>query len=354
MKIWWYFVVISLAAACGPDEKADAENNGIIVINNDGSNNDTANNDTSNNNNATSNNGPGGGGTNVATNNTPEPGTTAADVKAGLTAPSVAHDLGEGLLSLGAAAVFEASIQANGGTALVTTGTLTQQGQAFTYSATPNDRLRVAWSDGAPTDFWVTAFVGNFDGDANYFVTHDHTVELRAARDGVADVSVSSQRMSGSTSASLAGSFTLDGVEYEVNASETGTYSASADFGTAEYESQTRFTGSITGSNGFSQTLDESFRFKLLNEVTNSDREAASTWTAGGKQYTLEGFRVRWEELSGNANPTDYWIAQGDVYEDGTLIGQVSYETNTLWISIFVQIGAEKIELYRFTLRQQQ
>lgn len=351
MKKFLVIVAALGAASCGNTTEKDDENNGVIVINNGASNNGMANNVTPNNgaqNNTVAPN-------NAAPNNAPQMGEQATAVRSGLTTPSAARDAGSALAEVSVYAVFEASIQATGGQQLVTTGTLTQNGQAFTYSASPNDRLRIVWSDGPPTDYIITAFDGDFTVEPDSFLLRDHVVKFRAIREGLADVEVSSEEQSGRRAAAITGTLVHEGVTYTANLSEVGTSVSDIDssIGAAEYESETLMEGTISADNGFEQTVREYFRFKMTNSVTNDDRRAESQWVVNGKTYTLEGLRIRFEEYDGWPNPTDYWIVEGNVYEDGVLIGQAGYDYNDLWIEIFIDVGGERIELYNFQRRQE-
>lgn len=326
-------VLTLILAACGAD---DDDNNTVIVVNADsgGEVNST-------------NQGPGGsGGTNVVANG--EPGTRAFDIRAGITAPASARQLRDEIRVIGVSAVFEATNQANGGQQLVFTGTLTQQGQQFVYSTGPSDSLRIVWSEGAPTDFYFTALDGDFNVSPDRFVQRTHNIQLRAAREGLLDMTLNSQKQSGQEGFSLQGWANLQGVRFQFNVNETGTYRSSSDFGAAEYESETNLTGTVTADNGYEQEVQEYFRFELVNDVTNDDRISNSTWTANGKRYQLDNLRVRFEQIRGYPNVNDYWLIEGNLYEDDVLIGQAGWEANDLFISIFMLVGDEKIELYNF------
>ena len=284
-------------------------------------------------------------------------GSRAASVKAGLAAPDAAYDAGVGSLSLATEAVFFASI-VNGGAAVVATGTLNQQSptQPFTYSAAPNDKLVIAWAQGAPTEFVITQFAGDFSRDARHFVNSDHLVVFSVRREGVLDIAMQSQRIGGQSATTLTGTIILDEVAYALNLALAGTYSSSADVSVSRHESNERFTGTMSADNGFSANIDETHYFKLVlfeNVITNRDRTANNRWTFGGKTYTLQGVRLRHEELNGWANPSDYWIIQGGVLEDGALVGAVGFEENDLWISIYIEVDGERIEIERFLKPQE-
>lgn len=231
-------VVAGMMAACGPGEAANDDD--VIVINN-GENGAMVNNDQNgmNQNNGTQNT------TTGTENNTP--GTQSFNVRSGITTPGVARELRDEVLLIGVAGVFEASNQATGGQQLVTTGTLTQQGQQFSYAAGPDDKLRIVWSEGPPTDLYVTALQGDFEAAPENFVLRPHNIQLRAVRDDLLDISISSQRESGQESSTLRGTVTLEEVTYDFDVNETGTYKSSADLGAPEHDSETNLVGTVTG-----------------------------------------------------------------------------------------------------------
>lgn len=339
MKNW--VGVVLILAACGPST-TDKKNGDPVVINNSQT---------------TGNNGQNNPTGNNASNNVPDPSSRAGQVRAGLAIPDAAYDAGVGSLTLGSEAVFLASQLAAGGQELVTTGTLTQQGQTeqFEYSASPNDRLRIAWSDGAPTDFVVTAFDGDFTGSASGFVNNDHIVEMQVSRENLVDIQLSSQRQNGQSSATLGGTLTEAGVTYTLNLQLGGTYSSQVEITSAEHESSEQFVGTISGSDGFEASVNETHFFKLLqfeNLVTNRDRTSNNTWTVDGAAYALDGVRIRYETKNGWANPSDYWIVEGAVLEEGAVIGQVAYEVNELLIELFIEVDGERIELETFQREQ--
>ncbi len=334
----WLSVVLAGCGGTDGDGKDPVDE--PIVINNGEENNGGA-----TNNGAPNNGAPNNG---VVLNNG-EGTVVEANVKMGILAPSTARSTGIELVQLGVSAVFEASIQANGGTQLVATGTLTQSGQSFTYSATPADRLRIVWAEGPPTDLYVENLQGDFSGDANLLISRDHLVTVRAVREGFVDLEVESRQQGGQLVRTAAGSLTSEGVTYTVDLSESGTFSSEVEITYSNYDSDTSFSGTISGDNGFSQQVQERFVYKQVNDVTNDDRAIESTWSVGGDDYSLTDARIRFEQRSGRIHLSDYWIIQGTVLRNGAPIGQINYELTDVYLSIFVEVGSERIELYRFT-----
>ena len=60
------------------------------------------------------------------------------------------------------------------------TGTLTQVGNNFAYSATPNNRLRVVWSDGVVYEFNITPFQGSLASGSRAFYKGNHLLQFSA------------------------------------------------------------------------------------------------------------------------------------------------------------------------------
>lgn len=275
----------------------------------------------------------------------------------GLSVPSVVRQTGEVAVSVGTEAVFAASIISTQGQQIVATGTLTQGTNGnFTYVASPSDRLRISWSNGASTDFFITQLQGDFSRDATHYVNSDHALSIRMTEGDSVDVTVQSSRLNGQWSASLEGFITLNDVKYTADLSQSGTYSSSVDSSYIEYVSSDAMRGTISSTEGFSADVDESNQFKFAmfdNGVTNETRTVNNRWTADGHDYAISNAMVRFETLNGWANPSDYWVVQGTVLRDGEAYGQLELEVTEAWIAIFLVVGSERLEVERF-LRYQE
>ena len=273
----------------------------------------------------------------------------------GFDAPSEAHDAGDAGVMLTLEAVAVASVAA-GGVQLVTTGTLTQTGASFQYAATPTDRLVIAWSDATTTELFITQLDGNLDAETSEdFLSDDHTVTARVVRAGVADFTVSSSKSGGTRSGTILGMVAVQGVDYQVDLSETGTTTSDVGGSSVDYESESSMTGTITAT-GFSLVAQETYWFHSVvfdRAIVNRSRTANSAWTVDGVEYRLDGLYIRTATTDSWPDDDDYWRAEGTVTEDGVLVGQVAFEEDALKIDVVLQLtGGGTIQLDRF-LKQQ-
>lgn len=324
--------IFLIATACGPGEKDER----VIVIN------------------ATPNN--------MTPNGMPNNGTPMSEqdraIIDGFTAPADAHGAAEGALSLTLEAVVQASIQGSAGQTLVTTGTLTQSGQQFTYSPSPADRLVVAWAEGPATEIYVQQLDGNFEASStDAFFSDNHVVTARIVRDGLADFEVASAKNGGGREGAIRGTIVEGGVSYEVDLQEAGTTQSDVDVTGSTHESESAMTGTITAP-GLSLNAQETFRYKLTivdNAVENRTRTANSSWTYGGKQYALNDAVIRIATFNGYPDEFDYWIVQGTITEDGVVVGELSYEYDDVRIDIILRTASgEKVLIERFLRYQEQ
>ncbi|MBN2007963.1 hypothetical protein JW960_01310 [candidate division KSB1 bacterium] len=275
----------------------------------------------------------------------------AATAKAGYGASDFVRTSATDGASLCAEAVWEASLQ-NGGQ-LVTTGTLTQSGQNFIYNSTPNNKLLVKFSNGTQIEFMISAFNGDFSSTASNFLENDHQFFFSAKAEGSMNLQVQSLQNGGTKQAVVSGTIIYENTSYTVNMTEQGSYTSSVDVGSAEYEVQEQTTGTITAS-GFNLTINEQYRYKSIyvdNFVENIDRVVNNSWTQDGVNYALNNVRVR--KAFFNTKPSEldsYWIVQGTLIENGSVIGQMGAETTALKLQIFMQLPDEKVILEEYLL----
>ncbi len=250
----------------------------------------------------------------------------------GITIPQQTYQGGEDAVSLGTQAVFLAS-ELNGGQTLITTGTLTQTGNTFTYSATPTDRLRVVFTNGSTMEFIISAMNGDFSGDEDWFLQNDHQFVLQVIIPGSMDVQISTVFSGGSLQNTLNGTMTIEGVTYQANITEAGTVQFSINGSLAMFDRIEALTGSITGPD-FSMTVNNHhWYYSIYNAndtsfAVNRTRDYNSTWNIGGVNYGAQNIRIKTALLNGWANDLNYWEAYGTIVENGVVIGQVDWGIN--------------------------
>ena len=274
----------------------------------------------------------------------------------GFNAPWDAHSTGEQAVFISLEAVVAASVQANGGETLVTTGTLDISGQAVAYSASPTDRLVIKWAQGPDSEIWVSQLNGNFEASSVAgFLGDDHVLGIRYVQ-GQNDFEVLSEKVGTQRQARLTGSIQSGEQVFNVQLNESGTTRSVVDITTAEYESDSVMTGTITGP-GFELESQESFRYKSVvgdRGVVNQTRTGNSAWTYNGNSYQAADVLVRTAETDGWPDDADYWQASGTLVENGIVIGEVGFEEDPLSIDVVLQMSnGEKAVLRRFMKYQE-
>jgi hypothetical protein len=215
--------------------------------------------------------------------------------------------------------VFTAS-QAAGTGQVVTTGTLTQQGQAFAYAPSPSDRLVVEFGDGTAIDFWIDEIAGD-STSAAAFLNNDHEFQYRVAVDGKIDMTFESRRQAGSLAAGAVGSYVHEGVDYDIDLSMAGAYDFESDSTGTYFRDEHRTTGSITAS-GYDLDVDETWYFELVTSDSGS-AQAATRTVANSLQ--LGGDTFDWVDVATaksfrNGKPSEidtYWKARGEILRNG-------------------------------------
>src|SRR5690606_19863475 len=138
------------------------------------------------------------------------------------------QDLIEEASNLALSSVYEASRLASGGTSLVVTGTLTQSGDTFTYSATPADRLLVNFTNGNRLEMQFTRLEGNFEAESGAaFLRSNHDLDfvLNRTISGVTDGVRFTSGKDGTRFANrLQGEVVFQGERYSIDLTAQGTY----------------------------------------------------------------------------------------------------------------------------------
>lgn len=262
---------------------------------------------------------------------------------------------GEALARTAATAVSAASL-AQGGTSVVTTGTLTQQGATWTYAAQPTDRL-VIDNDGLPdAELWVHTVQGDFTS-VDDFLDHSHDLDFDVVIADVVDARLHSVRSGGQIASTAVGSFVHEGVRYDLDVAIQGSDYFESDSSGVYSTIDTRTTGTIT-RDGFALAIDETWAFELVSSggapVQSGVRNVAST-------LDLEGARYQWigvvtQTVFDGGKPTDldgFWRADGEVRKDGAPWGQYRLNPNVIgdaggYISISLETPDGAFELQTF------
>ena len=258
----------------------------------------------------------------------------------GLTIGADSVNLAEELLLMTAQAVEFAAIQ-SGGSQIVTSGTLTQTGNQFNFQPTPTDRLVLQYSNGTRFEIFVDQIQGNFESIDSFF-DQDHSLSLRAVSEGVLNITVSSQKTDQQTQGNLQGDVLIDQVNYQLNLQRNKSINRnSVDFGSGERDTEEQLSGTIRAPN-FEAQINEYSRYKLVifdNAIENVTRTIDNLWVYAGTQYSLQQAMIRHETLNGWPNPSDYWVAEGSLLENGQVIGQILLDRQNLWIDVVLQMA---------------
>lgn len=278
------------------------------------------------------------------------PSATADAIIAAHAMPSRLGPDGEALARTAATAVSAASL-AQGGTSVVTTGTLTQQGATWSYAAEPTDRL-VVDNDGLPdAELWVHTVQGDFTS-VDDFLDHSHDLDFDVVIPDVVDARLHSVRNGGQIASTTVGSFVHDSVRYDLDVMIQGSDTFESDSSGVSSKIETRTTGTITRS-GYALVIDESWAFELVSidgdSVQTGVRNVASTLDLDGSRYAWIG--VVTQTVFDNGKPTDldgFWRANGEVRRDGEAWGQYRLVPTGVYISVVLDTPDGAVELQTF------
>ncbi len=235
-------------------------------------------------------------------------------------------------------AVFMAS-QAAGTGQVVASGTLTRQGQSFSWSPEPSDRLVVALGDGTTISLWVEQFAGDTTSPSAFLST-DHQLTYVATVDDRVDMRLSSLRQGGTMNASATGKYTHEGVAYDVDLQLAGTtYFESDSTGTHNLDEH-RTTGTIKAT-GFDLDVDEDWRFELVvagNESAQSThRTIRNSLRLGETTFDWVDVLVQKSFRDGVPSELDtYWLARGQVLRNGEPYGAYRLDPSATLESVAV------------------
>ncbi|MFH1844780.1 MAG: Ig-like domain-containing protein [bacterium] len=260
-------------------------------------------------------------------------------------------DIGLESVQIGAEAVWAAS-EFSGG-ALTVTGTLTQSApnsDVWSYSATPADKLVVAYSGGPTLEYVFTQFTGYLDGTWEDFVDA-HTVNFTVASAGLMDLHIQSDKhytkggQAGEKAwdavwtRSIDGTYVFGGVTYNLDVLHQGQeIDCYVEPPFAHYEYDETYTGTIITATS-TITLNQGFWSSYMH---NSDQYLHLLSTAltnnssanyGGTVYTWDDLYVLWHAGSVLSDPGYYsvvidshqWGLRGRLLKDGAIYGELQY-----------------------------
>lgn len=260
-------------------------------------------------------------------------------------------------------AVSFASREGGGGKSIVTTGTIQQSKtdkSVFTYSASPDDRLRIELADGKVVEFTIRALEGDTSGDIDAFLRGGHRLRYEVVSDADGTLAFSSRRENkmnhGASEASLSGTVKRKNVEYKVSLELKGAHYSESDQSGVESSDEIAMKGTAE-SKGFTMKISETRKVTAVSakgtlaQVLTKSQE--SGWTLDGSEYALAGTIVKMFKEN-RPSTSEQWKAEGTLTCDGKKIGRYRLHDNQqdftqgAKIKIFLDLPDEKIELESF------
>ena len=233
-------------------------------------------------------------------------------------------------------------------------GTLTQTApDTYAYAATPTDRLRVLLLDGSSFDIVFRAVPeGDFSRDGDRFFRNPHVIDIAITSNATAgslDLTLESKpgtnprtqvgRLAGGIDDAAGHRWTVDTAYETYERSEVGIGN--------ELESVLLTRGSAS-SPSLSIEVGRYTRYILVNTAENVDRQIDHTITLNGATYRLQG-RVFVGFLNARPVDRDQWVIDGSLTENGTTIGHYRSSEDALGLSVWLQVGEERYDLYFFS-----
>lgn len=275
--------------------------------------------------------------------------------------PATVAFLGEQSGTMAANGVFLASQLGAGGLQLVTTGTLTQQGLIWTYSANPADRLIVQFIAGTNVTFYVTRMQGDFSVDAATFLRRNHNFDYRVVVPGTGDLSFTSDVGTANPSyqATAQGSLVFSNVTYSVNLSLAGLYRFETDSTGTSLLTDYLVTGTAS-SPDYRLVANYRRRFELVSARTTSGgatrfEDATTDQDWNNNVVTIGADTYQWAEASKqksfrNGKPSQidtYWKASGGILRNGQPYGIYDMRPDPLlvYLRFYLILPDQAIEL---------
>ena len=243
-------------------------------------------------------------------------------------APERVFTEGQSAASLAVDGVIGATVL-SGGSTVITTGTLRQSGQRFTYERAPTDRLVIVLADGRRFELFVDDLRGNLQAGAEGFFGGDHAITFRITEGDRADLRVTSTKLGQNQEASAQGRIQIGEIGATVDLRYAGRTYFENDSTGAEYDDQYRVTGTVV-TDTYSLNVDESWHFVLVSSTgargataSSATRTIASRATIGGAEYVWQNVVMKKAFRNGTPNEIDtFWAAEGEIFENGRPYGR--------------------------------
>jgi len=283
----------------------------------------------------------------------PNNGRTASFKTAALL-PEGLKDLEQDLSPLLVQLVEIARSRSNNATTL--TGTLTQVGNNFNYSATPNNLLKVVWSDGAEYEFVIAKFQGSLTNGARAFYKGNHLLEysakLKPDNDiGNVNLSLRSQRQGVNLTVKITGSAQFENLSHTLNLDYAQLVLSEIGNGSITFHHQDTLQGSITGPIAQIQVA-ETYDFKVVGGssslVLQTIRSFNNAWTEGGQQFRLQNGLIKKVFRDGNPIERDFWTAQGDLLRGSVRVGGLGQQFVGNLLEQFLDTPGGRVRLGAF------
>lgn len=234
-------------------------------------------------------------------------------------------------------------------------GTLTQSGNTFSYSATPNNRLRVVWSDGVIYEFVIAQFQGSLSSGARAFYKANHLLQYTATLDpdgelGPVNLSLRSQRQGANLSVGLGGSATFEGQAHTLNLNYAQVVLSDFGPGSIEFRHQDTLQGSLSGPS-LQVQVNETYDFRLVGSgslVMQTIRTLNNTWSEGGQQFRLSNGLIKRVFRDGNPTEPDFWTASGDLLRGGVRAGGLGQQFVGSNLEQFLDTPSGRVRLGAF------
>ena len=255
-------------------------------------------------------------------------------------------------------ALFVASVQGGGGERLVTTGTVSQEGEQWVWSAEPDDAL-VVHVEGQTLRFAVEEVQAADLSSPDAVLGGDHRLVFEVEGSG-GRVHVSSVKQGAERDVRIDGTLRDGGVDYALEGLRyRGTEHFESDTSGHSYDNAYLLTGTIRWAD-VRLALDEQWRFELVTAAEprpttaqSAERINRSVLDVGAVSYTWIDATTRKAFRNGKPSSEDYWAALGEVRRDGEAFGEYRMTTQSFGVEgaglirFVVVLPDETIELER-------
>jgi hypothetical protein len=336
MRFWLFVVVfVGNVFSCGPTE--EDPDPPVVIVNNMSGNNAA--------NGGLNNDSPNGGTVNGSANNTSVPDDLYPVLALMQLGSSVAEDV-DTLLNNTVEAVWFASEQTGTPTY---TGTIRQQGQAYSYEAGPSDKLVIAL-DGVTLEIVIRSFDGYQELTWVEFAEANAVDFTISSGDDFSLTIVNNSRFSDDCTdavyrtcytweRSVSGRATFGGKLVELNLSDAGRTRYSVDGNFSTYQTGREVAGTASTADETMTVRDASSSELIHSGVTAQESRnfavnSSGTAQVGAETVTLSDVFVQWEDVNSLTNPgatplvsqPNFWEARGTVSKGSATWGTVRFD----------------------------